>query len=518
MPDSTPQPLALSHRDIRFILSGTLLGMFLGAIDGTIVATALPAIAGELHGMAHMSWTVSAYLLTATASTPIYGKLSDVYGRRALFTAAIVIFLLGSIWCGFAPDMGQLIAARTAQGIGGGGLMSLAMTIVADILPPRERGRYQAYFSVNWFAATVGGPILGGFFVDALSWRWVFWINIPIGIIALLICNRALLRLPAHHRGRAVRPRIDFLGAALLMPAIVALLLVSSWGGVELPWTSPAIWLLAALGLILTLLFALQELRAPDPILPPRLFRSSVFVVCNALAFLSGAGSFGAVIFLPLFLQVVIGASASNSGLLIAPMMVGMTTAGFVAGHAIRITGRYKIFPIAGGFIAAIAFVLFAWVNPATPAWLYGIAMGALGLGLGAGGPTVVLGVQNVVDVRDLGTATSAVAFFRSMGGSFGVAILGAILFAGVAKPEGPGQSVNVGGLLHGGPAMMATLPDAVRQGIVDSFARSFRVVYFVGAGITALSAVLGFLLKEVPLRSGAAPREAETPARRPAS
>jgi EmrB/QacA subfamily drug resistance transporter len=499
----TPGAGGFSHRDILHMLSGTMLGMFLGALDQTIVATALPAMAGELHGMQYMSWAVSAYLLTSTAATPIYGKLSDLYGRRPLFIAAIGFFLLGSLICGLAQSMGQLIAGRTVQGLGGGGLISLAMTIIADIIPARERGRYQAYFSTVWAVSTLGGPMLGGFLVDALSWRWVFWINIPIAVLGLVICNAALKRLPVPGRTK----RIDYLGAALMVPAIVALLLVTTWGGTEFPWTSPVILGLAGLGLALIVLLIGQELRADDPLLPLRLFRNNVFVIGNCLAFLTGAASVGATIFLPLFLQVVIGASAGNSGLLITPMMLGITIGATFTGRFIRLTGRYKIVPLIGLSIAVASFLLFVGVTRATPAYLYAVYMTALGFGLGPAGPMVSIAVQNAVELRDLGTATSLTSFFRSMGGSFGVAMMGAILFSGLAQQtHGSALGLSASGLLHGGPAMIASLPEAVRQLIVASFSHSFRYVYFTGAGVCGLGVMLALFIKELPLRTRVGP------------
>ncbi len=504
MPDTvTTQPARFSHRDIMYMLSGTMLGMFLGALDQTIVATALPAMAGELHGMEYMSWAVSAYLLTSTAATPIYGKLSDLYGRRPLFVAAIGFFLLGSLACGLAQTMGELIAGRTVQGLGGGGLISLAMTIIADIIPPRERGRYQAYFSTVWAVSTLGGPMLGGFLVDVLSWRWVFWINLPIAVLGLVICNRALKRLPVHGRTK----KIDYLGAALMVPAIVSLLLVTTWGGTEFAWTSPIILGLMALAVVLVALLVLQELRAEDPLLPLRLFRNNVFVIGNSLAFLMGAASVGATIFLPLFLQVVIGATASNSGLLITPMMIGITIGATLTGRFIRYTGRYKLVPLVSLGIAALSFLLFVGVTRATPALLYAFYMAALGFGLGPAGPMVSISVQNAVELRDLGTATSLTSFFRSMGGSFGVALMGAILFAGLTQQtQGASLGLSASGLLHGGPAMIAALPEAARQLIVASFSDSFRYVYFTGAGLCALGVLLAFFIEELPLRTRAGP------------
>ena len=478
------------------MLSGTVLGMFLGALDQTVVATSLPAMVGELHGMEHMAWTVSAYLLTSTASTPIYGKLSDIYGRSALFRTAIAIFLVGSVGCALAHSMGQLIAGRTVQGLGAGGLVSLALTIIADIVPPRERGRYQGYFTAVWSTATVGGPLLGGVLVDALSWRYVFWINLPIGIAGLLICGTQLKRLPRPGRTKP----IDALGAALMVPAIVALLLVTTWAGSAYPWSSPIILGLIALAAALVAALVFQERRADDPLLPPRLFRGNVFVLGNAMAFLTGAASVGATIFLPLFLQVVIGASASNSGLLILPLMLGITVGATATGRLVRLTGRYKLFPIVGFAVAAASFLTMIGVTRATPPVLYGTVMALLGAGLGPMGPAVTVAVQNAVEWRDMGTATSLTSFFRSMGGSFGVALLGAILLAGLTRAGG--GALNSSGLLHGGPAMIAALPDPLRQSVVAGFTHSFRYLYLVGAAISALACGMALFLRELPLRS----------------
>jgi len=515
MPDTLVTQPRFSHREILYMLSGTMLGMFLGAIDQTIVATALPAMAGELHGIEYMSWAVSAYLLTSTASTPIYGKLSDLYGRRPLFVAAIAVFLLGSVVAALALNMAMLIIGRTIQGLGGGGLISLAMTIVADLVPPRERGRYQAYFSGCWTVATLGGPVLGGFLVDVLSWRWVFWINLPIAVLALLICNAALKKLPIHGGPK----KIDYLGAALLVPAIVALLLVTTWGGNEFAWSSPVILGLVALALVLSGLLVAQEARAEDPLLPLGLFRNNVFVIGNSLGFLMGAASVGATIFLPLFLQVVIGASASNSGLLITPLMIGISIGALATGRIIRLTGRYRMIPLVGLTIAAASFVLFLGVTRATPAAFYATYMGFLGFGLGPAGPMVSISVQNAVELRAMGTATSLTSFFRSMGASFGVALMGAILVSGLAEQAGAGgplAGMSVSGILHGGPAAIAALPEATRQAIVASFAVSYRYVYIAGAGICILGFALAFFIKELPLRWRGAP--ATTEAARPAT
>ncbi|HUK58140.1 MAG TPA: MDR family MFS transporter [Stellaceae bacterium] len=491
-----PPRQVFSHRDIMRMLSGTVLGLFLGALDQTIVATSLPAMVGELKGAQHLSWVVSAYLLTSTASTPVYGKLSDLYGRSALFRTAIATFLAGSVACGLASSMGMLIAGRALQGLGGGGLVSLAMTIIADIVPPRERGRYQAYFTAVWSSAAIGGPMLGGFLVDAASWRWVFWINLPIAVAALLICGKELKRLPRGH-GPA---HIDYGGIALMVPAVMAALLVTTWAGTELAWTSPAILGLVVATIVLLGLLVLQECRARDPLLPPRVFRNSIFAVGNAIAFLGGAASVGGVIFLPLFLQVVIGVSASNSGLLILPMMIGMTVGATATGRLVRRIGRYRIFPALGFAAATVSFLVFVGVGRGTPGLVYGTAMAIMGAGLGPMGPAVTIAVQNSVEPRDMGTATSLWSFFRSMGGAFGVALLGAILLAGLTGKDVGGVSGS--GLLHGGPAMIAALPEATRQAIVAAFTHSFRYLYLAGAGICGLAFVLTLFLKELPLRS----------------
>jgi EmrB/QacA subfamily drug resistance transporter len=493
---STPPRQVFSHRDIMRMLSGTVLGLFLGALDQTIVATSLPAMVGELHGAQHLSWVVSAYLLTSTASTPVYGKLSDLYGRSALFRTAIATFLAGSIVCGIAQSMGMLIAGRALQGLGGGGLVSLAMTIIADIVPPRERGRYQAYFTAVWSSAAIGGPMLGGFLVDVASWRWVFWINLPIAVAALLICGKELKRLP---RGRGPA-HIDYIGITLMVPAVVAALLVTTWAGTELAWTSPTILGLVAASVLLLGLLVLQENRARDPLLPPRVFRNSIFAVGNAIAFLGGAASVGGVIFLPLFLQVVMGVSAGNSGLLILPMMLGMTAGATATGRLVRRIGRYRIFPAVGFAAATVAFLVFADTGHGTSSLVYGTAMAIMGAGLGPMGPAVTIAVQNAVDPRDMGTATSLWSFFRSMGGAFGVALLGAILLSGLSGTDVGGVSGS--GLLHGGPAMIAALPEATRAAIVAAFTHSFRYLYFAGAAICAMAFVLTLFLRELPLRS----------------
>jgi EmrB/QacA subfamily drug resistance transporter len=490
---------AFSHREVLVVLSGALLGLFLAALDQTIVATALPTMAAELGGGEHISWVVSAYLLTSTASTPIYGKLSDLYGRRTMITVGIVVFVGASMLCGSVETMGQLIVARALQGLGGGGLIALAQATVGDVVAPRERGRYQAYISGLWATASVSGPVLGGLFTDYASWRWVFWINLPIGIFALIVSRITLRRLGQ----RTVRHTIDYVGAALLIAAVTCLLLVTSWGGTVIPWFSPSVTLLLLLGVGLFVAFWAWEMRAPEPIVPPRLLRNPVFRWAGAAAFTVAMAMFGTTAFVPLFLQFGFGASPSRSGLLVLPMSLGTTIGSLFAGLAMSRTGRYKPWPLIGLTIAALAFVGLAFCGARTPLLLVCLLIGMVGTGVGLTFPPTLVAVQNAVDRQDLGTATGCVAFFRSMGGSFGVAALGAILVAGMETGEGAGAAA---GILHGGPAAAAALPPEARAALESAVAASFHHVFLVCAGLTAVATVFIMLLKEIPLRSGSKP------------
>jgi EmrB/QacA subfamily drug resistance transporter len=486
-----------SHRDIKRIVSGVMLGMLLAAFDQTVVVTALPTMAAELNGLQHLSWIVTAYLLTSTASTPIYGKLSDHYGRRRLFEIAIAVFVASSALCALAQTMDQLIAARALQGIGGGGLISMAQAILADVIAPRERGRYQAYMSGTWALASIGGPAMGGFFVEYLTWRWVFWINLPIGIFALLACRHALRRLVT----RGGLQRIDYLGAALLIVAVTLLLLVAASGGTELPWTSPEILGSLAVSIVLLLAFALQELRARDPILPPRLFLNPVIRVANLISFVVSMAMFGASVLLPVFLQLVSRIGAGNSGLLLIPLLGGSVAGSFAASQRMRHTGRYKQAPIVGLAVSTVGWLLLATMTQTTPGWLAGIYMGLLGAGIGSAMPMMMVATQNAAETRDIGVATASVTFFRSLGGSFGAAILWSILVYALGRhlaAMGAGGPESGAALLRsGGPASTA-LPEA----LVPALAQSFSLVFIIGAAITAVSLVLICLIKEIPLRT----------------
>jgi EmrB/QacA subfamily drug resistance transporter len=491
---------AFSHREILVILSGVLLGMMLAALDQSIVTTALPAIAGDLNGLERLSWIVSGYLLTSTASTPIYGKLSDLYGRRVLLQTAIVVFVAASVLCGMAQSMPQLIVARTLQGLGGGGLISMAQAVIADIIAPRERGRYQGYLSGMWATASVGGPVLGGFFVDYLSWRWVFWVNLPLGIAAFFICRRTLGRLAAPRHRR----RIDYLGAALLTASVADLLVVASWGGTTPAWTSPALLGLVAAALPLVGAFILQELRAAEPILPPRLFADPVIRLASLISFTVAMAMFGGIVLLPVFLQLVSGVGAGHSGVLLIPLMGGTVVGAFTSGQLMRRTGRYKVFPLIGLAASTLAFVLLATMDAATPPRAAMAYMGLLGVGIGMSMPVMLVAVQNAAEPRDIGVATATVAFSRSLGGSFGAAILWSVLLSALERHLAAGGGGLGTAMLAGGPDAIAHLPASQRALLIPALVQSFHLVFGIAALITAASVGMTLFLKEVPLRTTA--------------
>jgi len=483
---NTPAPVVFSHRAILLIYSGLMLGMLLAALDQTIVSTALPTIVGDLGGLDHLSWVVTAYLLTSTVSVPLYGKLSDLYGRRRLFMAAIVLFLAGSALAGLSQTMLQLILFRGLQGLGGGGLFAMALTIIGDVVPPRQRGRYQGYMGAVFALSSIVGPYLGGFFVDNLSWRWIFYVNVPIGILALFVTSLNL-RLPTHR----IAHRIDYEGALLLVAATTLVLLGLVWGGNEYAWSSPPIVLLLGGGLALGALFVFVESRAQEPILPLRLFRNSIFTVSVLLSVVIGFAMFGATIFLPVFLQVVQGESATQSGKLILPMMAGIVAASIVSGRVITRTGRYKLWPIAGTILTALGLFLLSTMDAGTSRWLSALYMIVTGTGLGMFMQVLVLAVQNAVERRDLGSATSGVNFIRSLGSTFGVAIFGSIFAARVA---GYKEYLNT-------PQVIRALPPDVRNNVIQAFADGVHTVFLTAVPVALVGVALAFLLKEIPLR-----------------
>ena len=490
-----------THRQIQTIFGGLMAGMFLAALDQTIVATALPTIVGEFGGLDHISWVASAYLLTTTAIMPLAGKLSDLYGRRVLFQASILVFLLGSLLAGASQSMGQLIAFRAVQGLGAGGLLVLTFTIIGDIVSPRERGRYQGYTAAVFAVASVAGPLIGGFLVDQVSWRWIFYVNVPVGGAALVITS-AVLRMPVRRTGHS----IDYLGAALLMGAITCLILFTVWGGNEYDWGSATIIGLAVGGGVLLGAFLFQERRAREPVLPPVLFRNGVFSVAFVTAFIVGVSMFGAILFLPVYLQIVKGASATNSGLLLLPIMSGILVGSTTCGRIITRVGRYKAFPIVGLAMMTVGFFLFSTMDTNTPRTLSSAYMALVGIGIGFVTPVIVLAVQNAIHPRHLGAATSAVTFVRTMGGAFGAAIFGAVLTArfsvnlAAELPPSAREGIDAA-RLQGSPAQIRELPAPVQDGVVAAFSASLETVFLCAALIAVAAFVVVCFLKDLPLR-----------------
>ena len=489
---------------LRTIFVALMLGMFLAALDQTIVSTALPTIVGDLGGLNHLSWVVTSYLLASTISTPLYGKLGDMIGRKPIFLAAILIFLAGSMLAGLSQSMGELIGFRALQGMGAGGLMVGAQAIIADIVPPRERGRYMGLIGSVFALASVAGPLLGGFLVDSLSWRWVFYVNMPVGALAVLIVATRL-----HLHTPHTRHSIDYLGAALLSGAVGALILLTTWGGSEYAWGSGLIIGLGIAAAVLLATFIWWEGRTAEPILPLELFRSRVFSVANAMGFTIGMAMFGAIIFIPLYLQLVYGASPTSSGLRLLPLMAGLLVAAIASGRVISRIGRYKAFPIAGTAILVGGMFLLSRLGVGTAPWLASLYMLVVGVGIGLVMQVLVLVVQNDVPARQIGVATSTATFFRSLGGSFGVAIFGTIFASRLAHElSGLPHSVaaRLGSGVHLNPDQAKQLPPTVHADFLDAFAHSLHGVFLWGMAIAIIPFGLAWLLKEVPLRTTLAP------------
>jgi EmrB/QacA subfamily drug resistance transporter len=494
----------LSHRQAQVVFSGLMLGMLLSALDQTIVATALPTIVGELGGLEHLSWIITAYLLTSTASMPLYGKLSDLFGRKLLFQFAIIVFLVGSALSGAAQSMLQLIGSRAVQGLGAGGIITMSQAMIGDILSPRERGRYQGYMGTVFAIASVAGPLLGGLFTDHLTWRWVFYINLPLGLLALLV-TQTVLRLPF----RRQKHPIDYLGSALMVGGLSSLLLVTSWGGTEYPWWSPEIIGLSVGGVLLLCLFLIQETRAPEPLLPLRLFGEQVFRVGAVIMFVLGLAMFGTVAFLPLYLQVVDGVSATMSGLRLAPLMLGVVVTSVLSGRMISKTGKYRFYPITGTAITTLGLFLLSRLNAGSGLLEESAYMLVLGVGLGMIMQVIVLAVQNAVPYRDLGAATAGANLFRSLGAAFGVAIFGSILnnrldyylprLVPTASLHGISRAA-----LTASPAQLRTLPAPILDGVIDAFSRSLNTVFLWAVPVVLVSFLASWLLREIPLREQA--------------
>ena len=494
-------PPQVSKAQIRLIMVGLLLGMLLAALDQTIVATALPTIAGDLHGLSHLTWVVTAYLLASTASTPLWGKLGDQYGRKIFFQSAIVVFIIGSILAGLSRDMLELILFRAIQGLGAGGLIVGAIASVGDVVSPRERGRYQGVFGAVFGVSSILGPLLGGFFVDKLSWHWIFYINVPIAVVALVVTSAVL---PAS----AVRVHhvIDYLGAALLAAAATGLILVASLGGNTYKWSSVTIIALSVVSVILVVAFLLVERRAAEPIIPLPLLRNKTFSTTSAIGFVVGFAMFGSITFLPLYMQVVKGLSPTISGLRLSPLMAGLLITSIGSGFIISHWGRYKVFPVVGTAVMSVGLFLLSRIGVNTGALALSLAMVVLGLGIGMVLQVLVIAVQNAVGYEDLGVATAGTTFFRSIGASFGVAIFGAIfsdtLLGNIRHALGhvtlPSGFSATGGV---SPAQLKALPAPVLHVLRVGYAHSLQSVFLVAVPIALAAFALTWFLPEVPLR-----------------
>jgi EmrB/QacA subfamily drug resistance transporter len=493
-------PPELTKRRVLVIIGALMLGMFLAALDQTVVSTALPTIVGDLKGGSHLTWVVTAYLLSSTVATPLWGKLGDLYGRKRFFQAAIVLFLIGSILSGLSQSMVELIAFRFLQGLGGGGLMVGAQTIVGDIVSPRDRGRYMGLFMAMFGVTTVIGPLIGGLFVEYASWRWIFYINVPIGVLALFVTGAALPSSLTR-----VQHVVDYLGTGLLASAATALVLFTSLGGTDYAWGSPFMVGLAVAGVVLTVLFVVAERRATEPVVPLHLFRNKVFSSTSAIGFVVGFGMFGALSFLPLFFQIVKGTSPTASGLRLFPMMGGLLVASIGSGQIVSRWGRYKVFPVVGTFLITVGLYLMSHIGLATSELIIALYMVVFGLGLGLVMQVLIVAVQNAVTYEELGTATSGVTFFRMIGGSFGTAVFGAIFanvltgnlaryLHGIAVPPNVASQID-------NPKLLAHATPIVRAGVTQAIAHSIDKVFVIGVPIAFVAFLLSWLLPEVELR-----------------
>jgi EmrB/QacA subfamily drug resistance transporter len=497
---ASPETTIAKPPALRLVFAGLLLVMLLAALDQTIVATALPTIVGDLGGLSHISWVVTAYLLAQTAVTPLYGKLGDMYGRKVVLQAGLVVFLAGSALCGLSKSLDELIAFRALQGLGGGGLMVSAQAAIGDVVPPRERGKYTGLFGAVFGLASIAGPLLGGFLTSDLSWRWIFYVNLPLGVLAFFVLAATLPSV-----SERVHHVVDYLGTALLAAGLSAIVLATSLGGNSYAWGSSFIIGLGIAGVLLLVAFAFAERRAREPVLPLALLRNPVFSVTSGVGFIVGFALFGAVTYLPLFLQVVKGASPTGSGLQLVPMMGGLLITSIASGQIITRTGRYKPFPIAGTAVMTLGLYLLSTLDTASGQPLIFLFMFILGLGLGMVMQVLVLAVQNAVAYSELGVATSGATLFRSIGGSLGTAVLGAIFSNRLSSELKSVLPASATGHLSGGsqvsPNAIARLPSALRSGYLHAFTSSLNTVFAVAAVIAVVAFALSWFIRQLPLR-----------------
>lgn len=488
-----------SHAQIMEVMGALMVVMLLAALNQTIVATALPQIAIDLNALDQLSWVVTAFLIASAIATPIYGKLGDMYGRKKILNIAIIMFLVGSLLAGISQDMNQLIGARAVQGLGGGGIMATVLAIIGDLVPPRQRGRYQGYFAAVFAISSVAGPLLGGLFTEHLGWHWIFFFNLPLGLLALFVIDRTL-HLPKRHSPH----KVDYLGAVLLSVSTISILLLSVWGGTEYDWNSPQIYGLGIAGLVFAGLFVWRERYAVEPIIPLKLFKSDIFNVSVLLTVLSGIAMFASILYIPQYQQIVRGNSPTESGLLMLPLVVGVFISSIVSGRLIAKTGKYKLYPIIGTLVLALGLWLFSNLGLDTSHVTLSVWMVVVGLGLGLFMQIPTLAVQNSASRADLGSATSTVTFFRSVGGSLGGAVFGTILISRLTyhiEQSFPGAAGVAGNAASSG---LANLPPEYKQAVLGSYVSAFQDMFIYAIPFALAAFAVALFLRETPLRNSA--------------